>query len=74
MKSAQLRPRKNDAVAIDDQITRSLRHCETLRILSRRYTSSESHYSVGADSFFADCLLGAGRVALARNAAFLRCK
>jgi hypothetical protein len=74
VKFAQLWPCKNNTVPIDDQITRPLRHFETLRILSRRYTSSESHYSVDPDSFFAGCLVGAGRVALARSAAFLRCK
>jgi hypothetical protein len=34
----------------------------------------ESNYSVGSGSFFARCLLGTGRAALARSAAFLRCK
>jgi hypothetical protein len=31
-------------------------------------------YATGADSLFAGCLLGVGRVALVRSAAFFRCK
>jgi len=52
----------------------AFRHSESLKILSRRHTIGESNYSAGAGSFFAGCLLGVGRVALVRSAAFLRCK
>jgi len=49
---------------------------DSLRRPANRGSSNDSNqnYSAGTDSLFVRCLLGPGRVALARCAAFLRSK
>ena len=77
MKFAQLWPGKNNTVPVDDDIMSAFRHCEILlgRPANRGSSNdSNQNYSAGTDSLFVRCLLGAGRVALARCAAFLRSK